>query len=118
MKTAKIISLLGALAMTLALLNGFINGSFTKDGGELLINPWGIVATIDLYVGFAIFSMWIFFREEKKTISILWIISVMVLGFFSVSIYVYLALKNSQDDWFNFFLGHQKDKLIKSLTEK
>ena len=51
--------------MTAALLNGFINGSFFEDGGLLLNNPWGIVSMVDLYVGFIIFAMWIFFREEN-----------------------------------------------------
>ena len=112
MKIAKIISIIGALLMTLALLNGFINGSFFDDGATLLNNPWGIVSVVDLYVGFIIFSMWIYFREEKKVESILWIISVMILGFFSVAIYVFIALHKSNDDWLTFFLGYQKDKLL------
>ncbi|BCR36646.1 DUF1475 family protein [Mariniplasma anaerobium] len=118
MKIAKIISGVGALAMTIALLNGFINGSFFDDGSIILNNPWGIVSLVDLYVGFIIFSMWIYFREEKKVHSILWIISVMLLGFFSVSIYVLIALFRSHDNWLDFFLGYQKDTLVKKLNQK
>jgi hypothetical protein len=59
MRFAKIISLLGLLAMTAVLTNGFINGNFGEDGGALLSNPWGVVSFVDLYVGFALFSMWI-----------------------------------------------------------
>ena len=29
----------------------------------LISNPWGIVSLVDLYVGFTVFSMWIWFRE-------------------------------------------------------
>ncbi|MCD4827310.1 MAG: DUF1475 domain-containing protein [Acholeplasmataceae bacterium] len=118
MKIAKIISAIGVLAMTIALLNGFINGSFFDDGSIILNNPWGIVSLVDLYVGFIIFSMWIYFREEKKVYSILWIISVMVLGFFSVSVYVLIALIKSNNDWLEFFLGYQKENLIKDLIKK
>lgn len=118
MKIAKLISGIGALAMTVALLNGFINGSFFDDGSIILNNPWGIVSLVDLYVGFIIFSMWIYFREEKKLYAIIWIISVMVLGFFSVSVYVLIALYKSHDDWLNFFLGYQKEALVKNLNQK
>ena len=118
MKIAKIISAIGAVAMTIALLNGFINGSFFDDGSIILNNPWGIVSLVDLYVGFIIFSMWIYFREEKKLYSILWIISVMLLGFFSVSIYVFIALFRSHDNWLEFFLGFRKDELVKKLSQK
>lgn len=118
MKIAKILSAIGVLAMTGALLNGFMNGSFFDDGSIIINNPWGIVSLVDLYVGFIIFSMWIYFREEKKTYSILWIISVMVLGFFSVSVYVLIALFRSNNDWLDFFLGYQKDKLIQELVKK
>ncbi len=113
MKIAKIISLIGALAMTAALLNGFINGSFFEDGGLLLNNPWGIVSMVDLYVGFIIFAMWIFFREEKLTTKILLMFPLMILGFFMVSVYVYIALVKSNDDWLTFFLGSKKESLLK-----
>jgi len=118
MKIAKIISAIGAVAMTIALLNGFINGSFFDDGSIIVNNPWGIVSLVDLYVGFIIFSMWIYFREEKKVYGILWIISVMLLGFFSVSIYVLIALFRSHNNWLDFFLGYQKDMLVKKINQK
>jgi uncharacterized protein DUF1475 len=118
MKIAKIISGIGAIAMTIALLNGFINGSFFDDGSIILNNPWGIVSLVDLYVGFIIFSMWMYFREEKKLNAILWILSVMVLGFSSVSIYVLIVLFRSNDDWLTFFLGYQKDTLVKNFNQK
>lgn len=118
MKIAKVISAISVLAMTVALLNGFINGSFFDDGSIILNNPWGIVSLVDLYVGFIIFSMWIYFREEKKIYSILWIISVMILGFFSVSVYVLIVLIKSHDNWLEFFLGYQKDKIVQNLVKK
>lgn len=115
MKVAKIISTLGAIAMTIALLNGFINGSFTDDGSVILNNPWGIVSLVDLYVGFILFSMWIYFRERSVLISILWILSVMILGFFSVSIYILIALYKSNENWIDFFFGHQKENIIQHI---
>lgn len=55
MKVAKLLAWIGVIAMTVVLLNGFINGNFGQDGGELLANPWGIVSLIDLYVGLCFF---------------------------------------------------------------
>jgi hypothetical protein len=111
MRIAKIIAWVGVVAMTAALLNGFINGNFTEDGGALLANPWGVVSMVDLYVGFALFSMWIAFREKSVFMSVVWIVLMMVLGFFAGSLYVVMALYRSQGDWLNFFLGARKAEL-------
>jgi hypothetical protein len=113
MKTAKIIAWLGLIAMTVVLLNGFINGNFSRDGAELLANPWGIVSIVDLYVGFALFSLWIAFREKNLILTIIWIILMIVFGFFAGSLYVLLALYQSRGDWLTFFLGARKEALLK-----
>ena len=42
MKISKLIAILGLIAMTAVLINGFVNGNFSQDGAELLANPWGI----------------------------------------------------------------------------
>lgn len=110
MKIAKIIAWIGMLAMTAVLLNGFIAGDFVQDGGELLANPWGIVSLVDLYVGFALFSIWIAFRETNLIMAILWIVLMMVLGFFTGSVYVLIALYTSKGDWNKFFLGGRADQ--------
>lgn len=112
MKIAKILAWLGLLAMTAALLNGFINGNFGEDGSKLLSNPWGVVSLVDLYVGFVLFSIWIAFREKNLIVAIIWIILMMVLGFFTGSLYVLIALYQSKGDWATFFLGGRKEALL------
>ncbi len=111
MKIAKIITWIGLIAMTIGLLNGFINGDFFNDGKELLENPWGIMSMIDLYVGFVLFSMWIFYRERSIYKSLFWIILMMVLGFFTACIYVLLALYNSKGDWHIFYMGEARIRI-------
>ena len=64
MKVAKVLALLGLLAMTAVLIYGFTVGDFSGEGARLLAMPWGIVSLVDLYVGFALFSCWIVFRER------------------------------------------------------
>lgn len=105
MRLAKIITWIGLFAMTFGLINGFLNGDFINDGKELLSNPWGIMSMIDLYVGFTLFSMWIFYREKNIIKSLVWSILMMVLGFFTACVYVLIALYKSKGNWDRFFKG-------------
>lgn len=112
MKIAKILAWVGVIAMTIGLMNGFINGNFSADGAMLLNNPWGIVSLVDLYVGFGLFAMWIFFREKNWTARLVWMVLLMVLGFFIGSLYVLIKLYQSHNDWLTFFLGSKKASLL------
>jgi hypothetical protein len=105
MKIAKIISLLGILAMTAVLIYGFTVGDFSGEGSQLLSMPWGIVSLVDLYVGFTLFSMWIIYREKSLPIAILWTVAMMTLGFFAGALYTFIALQTSGGDWRKFWLG-------------
>jgi hypothetical protein len=112
MKIAKIISLIGILAMTGVLIYGFTIGDFGGEGSQLLAMPWGIVSLVDLYVGFTLFSAWIVFRERSPVASIIWVILMMVLGFFTASLYTFLALQKSEGDWGRFFLGNRLEQVL------
>ena len=105
MKIAKFISLAGLLAMTAVLIYGFTVGDFSAEGARLLAMPWGIVSLVDLYVGFALFSGWIVFREKALLPSIIWVILMMVLGFWAGALYTFLALRSSGGDWKRFWYG-------------
>jgi hypothetical protein len=105
MKIAKVISLIGLAAMTGILVYGFTIGDFSAEGTRLLSMPWGIVSLVDLYVGFSLFSCWIVFREKSLLPSIIWVVLMMVLGFWAGSLYTFLALQNSHGDWNRFWKG-------------
>jgi len=105
MKLAKIISVLGMLAMTAVLIYGFTIGDFLGEGSKLMAMPWGIVSLVDLYTGFTLFSAWIIYREKSLPVAIVWTIAMMVLGFFAGSLYAFIALQNSGNDWRKFWLG-------------
>ncbi|MCK6539784.1 MAG: DUF1475 domain-containing protein [Anaerolineales bacterium] len=105
MKIAKIISLLGILAMTAVLIYGFTVGDFSGEGSQLLSMPWGIVSLVDLYTGFTLFSMWIIYREKSLLVAIVWTIAMMTLGFFAGALYTFLALQSSNGDWRKFWMG-------------
>ena len=105
MKIAKFIAILGVLAMTAALVYGFTIGDFSGEGSRLIAMPWGIVSLVDLYTGFILFSGWIIYREKSILAAIAWTIGMMVLGFFTGALYVFLSLQNSKGDWKQFWLG-------------
>jgi hypothetical protein len=105
MRIAKIISALGVLAMTAVLIYGFTIGDFFAEGSQLAAMPWGIVSLVDLYTGFVLFSGWIIYREKSLPVAIAWTIAMMVLGFFAGSLYAFIALQTSGNDWRKFWLG-------------
>jgi hypothetical protein len=105
MKIAKVISVIGLLAMTGILIYGFTSGDFFAEGSKLLAMPWGIVSMVDLYVGFSLFSCWIVFREKALLPSIIWVVLMMVLGFWAGALYTFLALQASGGDWRRFWYG-------------
>ena len=110
MKIAKILAVLGVLAMTAVLIYGFTAGNFSVDGGEIIQNPWGIVSLVDLYTGFFLFSAWIIFREGFNLRSIVWVILMMVLGFFTASLYALIAIYQSGGDWKKFWMGKRANE--------
>ena len=107
MKTAKAVSLLGLIAMTAILVYGFAIGDFSAEGSQLLRMPWGIVSLVDLYVGFILFSGWIVYREQSFIRSIVWVVLMMVLGFWTASLYTFIALQTSGGDWQRFWMGRR-----------
>ncbi len=109
MKLAKAIALLGLLAMTVVLIYGFTVGDFAAEGKQLLSMPWGIVSLVDLYVGFVLFSGWIVYREKSAVRSVVWVILMMILGFWTASLYTLIALQTSGGDWQRFWLGRRLD---------
>ena len=107
MKYAKIISIIGILAMTVALIYGFKVGEFGIDTGKILDNPWGMVSLIDLYTGFILFSGWIIYREKSFFKSTIGVLLMMTLGFFTASLYTLITIIKSDGDWKVFWLGRR-----------
>ena len=105
MRIAMSIALAGLLAMTGILIYGFTVGDFSAEGAKLLTMPWGIVSLIDLYVGFSLFSCWIVFREKRLLPSVIWVILMMVLGFWTGALYTFIALQTSAGDWKRVWYG-------------
>lgn len=107
MKIAKLVALIGLIAMGGILTYGFTVGDFNGEGQILLSMPWGIVSLVDVYVGFALFSCWIVYREKSLLRSVVWVALVMVLGNFTASLYALIALLTCDGDWKRFWMGNR-----------
>ena len=107
MRVVKIISVIGVIAMSIALVNAFVNGDFQTEGSFIINNPWGIISLVDLYTGFILFSVWIAYRERKILPAVIWIFFMLTLGFFTGSIYMAYAAFTSNNDWKKFWLGNR-----------
>ena len=66
--------------------------------------PWGIVSLVDLYSGFILFSLWIFYKENLLP-AIVWTFFVMTLGSFTIALYIIYSIKNSDGNIQKFFMG-------------
>ena len=94
----------GALAMTAALVYGFTAGDGWDEVGVLLDFPWFVVSIVDVYVGFALFGVWVFYRDPWYQ-ALPWMLVVMTLGNGFACLYALLAAVRASGDWSRFWLG-------------
>ena len=66
--------------------------------------PWGIVSLVDLYSGFILFSIWIFYKERVLP-AVIWTFFVMTMGSFTIALYVIYSIRNSDGSVQKFFMG-------------
>jgi len=109
MTIAKVIVLILTVVMGVTLIYGFTQGDLSADGAVMLSIPWGIVSLVDVYIGFTLFSGWVVFREPSRLRAALWVVLIMVLGFFVAGLYALLALQASTGDWRRFWLGYRAE---------
>jgi hypothetical protein len=105
MTTAKTIAIVGLVAMTGIIGYALTTNTFSTDGARLLAMPWGQVSMVDLYVGFALFSCWIVYRERSRARAIVWVVLMLLLGNWTASLYTLVAQFTSGGDWEKFWLG-------------
>ena len=108
MKATKIVAILGIIAMSAALIYGFSFGNFFEDGALIVANPWGIVSLVDLYTGFTIFGLWIYYRESNKLLALVYIVALMILGFWLASVYLLKAAIESKGSYTTLLMGKNK----------
>jgi hypothetical protein len=92
----------GALCYALAA------GQFHIDVSRLLENPWGFATVVDVYVGFALFSCWVVWREARVTRAIAWVVLIMLGGNLVSALYLLVALRSSRGSFDHFWHGSDR----------
>lgn len=83
------LTLVSMLAMSITA--GMDRGLF-EAGAELWPHLWFKTTLLDAYLGFLIFYLWVFYKERRTTLRILWFILIMGLGNMAAAVYVLLQL--------------------------
>ena len=76
----KIIVVAAALALVAAIVWATPQADIFESFGNITEDPWVLVAIVDLYAGFVIFSAVIWTLEPKKGLALLWIVPTYFLG--------------------------------------
>ena len=84
-------------------------GDFKAEMSQLLSLPWGMVVTLDVYIGLALFSAWMFYREEKSVVALLWTLALVIGGNIVTCAYVLRAAYSSERSAMRFFAGRRLD---------
>ncbi len=97
MTAIRAFSVVAVLVMTGVIVFGFASGDFTGEGSEILGLAWGKVTLVDLYVGLAIFGIWVAVRERRLVSTAFWWITLVVLGNLAAAVYLAWAAFTSGD---------------------
>jgi hypothetical protein len=81
-----------------------LHGSFFDQLAVVTTLPWGIAMLADLYVGFILFAVLVFFTERSWVIALIWALPVLVLGNIWAALWFVirmpqLAKQLSKPDW-------------------
>jgi hypothetical protein len=99
------LALLGAIIWaTLNTGSSTLHGSFFQQGEVILSIPWGFVAMVDLYVGFAFFALVVFLAERSWISAIAWSVPIFFLGNIVVAAWLVVRMPSlisrlNRPDW-------------------
>lgn len=95
---------IGVGVMVVALVYGFGQGEFAREGGAILDLPWGRVTLIDLYTGIGLATAWVWWRDRSWRSAVPWTVAFLLLGNLAVAGYVLSRARQANNPG-EFFLG-------------
>jgi hypothetical protein len=107
MRLPAVLAAVFATVMLALITRAVVAGGFCQEATALAALSWGKVTLADLYVGFALFSGWVMFREASALRAVAFVVLVMTLGNAFAAVYVLVALLRSGGSWARFWLGHR-----------
>lgn len=99
------LAVLGACMMTAVLIYAAWYGDFRVEGNRLLQMPWGLATLLDVYIGLALFSGWILWRETSRLTAAAWVVLILVTGNLGTCCYVLRAVLTSGNTPVEFWTG-------------
>ena len=105
MKKAFVIVALCGMAMLAAVTYAIVFGRGWSEVRSLMSYPWFRMSMVDIYVGFILVALWIWFRESSALVAALCTVSLLLLGNLFACGYVLWALASSQGNWREFWMG-------------
>ncbi|MDH3691537.1 MAG: DUF1475 domain-containing protein [Gammaproteobacteria bacterium] len=105
LRNVQLVGWFGMIVMVVALVYGSIQGDLLLEGRTLLQLPWGVVSLIEAYLGIALLSCWIIWRERSKLTALGWVMLIVLLGNLVSCIYILRAAFLARGDTRRFWMG-------------
>jgi hypothetical protein len=61
-------------------------------------NPWAVATLYDAYFGFITFWVWVAYKENTLWSRLLWLVLILGLGYFAMSLYILMQLFRLKPD--------------------
>lgn len=106
-RALRILAALGCVVMIAMLVYAMNYGYAWQQTRAIASIHWGQVVFVDLYLGFALFSAWIVWRQGVGAAAVAWIVALLLLGNLLACIYVLWALRKAGGDGHRFWHGHR-----------
>ncbi len=102
---AFITATIGCLVMGGFLIHALLYGNLMVEGKALIDMPWGMMSLVDIYTGLLLFSCWIWWREQHRSVALIWTLGLMVSGNLGSCLYVLVAIFQSRGSLERFIHG-------------
>ncbi|MBU4531196.1 MAG: hypothetical protein KUA43_13620 [Hoeflea sp.] len=80
MKLLQAVIAAATLGLGALIIIAVADGSFYEAGSWLFSEPWGLVTLADLYLGFLLSALIIWFFEPRPLKALIWILPIPILG--------------------------------------
>ncbi|MBU3759185.1 MAG: DUF1475 domain-containing protein [Candidatus Omnitrophica bacterium] len=78
--------------MTWITVTASLDRNVLSAAADLGKDPWFLATLFDAYFAFLTFYLWVFYKESRLAVRILWFVLIMVLGNFAIASYMLIQL--------------------------
>jgi hypothetical protein len=89
MKFIRYASLASLIVMASMIVFSISTGNLFEEGAIIGSLVWGQMSLVDLYVGFFLVYLWVFYKESSLITRVIWAILFVVTGSMATALYIY-----------------------------